>query len=555
MFTQALIQLYNALRAMGNVWGKNKKWIPDLMADTNDDSFDDMNAEELGGRLLAKLDGMINMARKMLDAMDEEEKNKENRIQGWASGDTLNASYLDSKVKCPSPDSTTLFLPEQKVLMTFGELAEASCSHPLHMPLRLQSLGQLSPNLVRQLSFSKSPPASPKSISSMEQEMAVDKQKQRTSATASNHSLVVARRKNAENNTTQSINPSSAVAYHTPPPTVQPSIRPSPPPPPPILLANGSVPQPSSPAIKASKSAPPPPPVLCLALRAKKTNTKLKKSSQMGNLYRLLKGKVEGPSLNNKQGKLKSHIGGAAGGKQGMADALAEMARRSAYFQQIEADVQNHAKSIMEVKAALISFKTNNMIELANFHRYVEQHLEKLSDETQVLARFEGFPSRKLETLRMAAALFAKLEGMITTLENTKVERPLGQLLQRVETYLTKVKREIDALERTKDEESKRFQSQNIFFNFDILVKVKESMVDVSSNCMELALTDAKDAKALANGPGSNCSGQPVACQKLLWRTFQLAYQVYSFAGGHDDRAERLTRELAKEIENIPDQE
>lgn len=50
------------------------------------------------------------------------------------------------------------------------------------------------------------------------------------------------------------------------------------------------------------------------------------------------------------------------------------------------------------------------------------------------------------------------------------------------------IKRELDALERTKDEESKRFQSHNIHFDFNILMRIKESMVDVSSSCMELAL-------------------------------------------------------------------
>ncbi|PNX67820.1 hypothetical protein L195_g055833, partial [Trifolium pratense] len=39
---------------------------------------------------------------------------------------------------------------------------------------------------------------------------------------------------------------------------------------------------------------------------------------------------------------------------------------------------------------------------------------------------------------------------------------------------------------------------------------------------------------------------------KMLWRAFQLAFRVYTFAGGHDDRADKLTRELAKEIESGP---
>lgn len=46
----------------------------------------------------------------------------------------------------------------------------------------------------------------------------------------------------------------------------------------------------------------------------------------------------------------------------------------------------------------------------------------------------------------------------------------------------------MDALERTKDEESKRMQSRNIHFDFNILLQIKESMVDVSSSCIELAL-------------------------------------------------------------------
>lgn len=50
------------------------------------------------------------------------------------------------------------------------------------------------------------------------------------------------------------------------------------------------------------------------------------------------------------------------------------------------------------------------------------------------------------------------------------------------------MKVEVDALERTKDEESKKFKSHKIHFDFSILIHIKELMVDVSSGCMELAL-------------------------------------------------------------------
>jgi hypothetical protein len=56
-----------------------------------------------------------------------------------------------------------------------------------------------------------------------------------------------------------------------------------------------------------------------------------------------------------------------------------------------------------------------------------------------VLARFEGFPTKKLESLRTATALYSKLEGIATTLENWKVMPPLGQLLDKVDSYFNKV--------------------------------------------------------------------------------------------------------------------
>ncbi|KAM1245564.1 hypothetical protein ACFX2J_036654 [Malus domestica] len=71
----------------------------------------------------------------------------------------------------------------------------------------------------------------------------------------------------------------------------------------------------------------------------------------MGSLYRLLKRKVKGSSLDGKASNgRKSGIGSSSGGKQGMADALAEITKRSAYFQQTEEDVQKYAKPITEMR-------------------------------------------------------------------------------------------------------------------------------------------------------------------------------------------------------------
>ncbi|XP_061349458.1 uncharacterized protein At4g04980-like [Gastrolobium bilobum] len=343
---------------------------------------------------------------------------------------------------------------------------------------------------------------------------------------------------------------SAAVAVRMPPPPPPPgsATTAAPPPPPPLMsLKGGSIPAPPPPVPRGSGGAPPPPPPAAGRCLRPKATTKLKRSTQMGNLYRNLKVKVEGPSLNGKSsaGKKGAVGGGSTGGKQGMADALAEMTKRSSYFQQIEEDVQKYTKQIIELRPKISNFNTKDMKELIKFHKDVESVLEKLTDESQVLSRFEGFPTKKLEALRMAAALYNKLDSILTELQNWKVVTPTGQLLDKAERYVNKIKTELDALERTKDEESKKFKGHNIEFDFHILIKIKEAMVDVSSNCMELALKETRDNAAKNDA-------QKKECGKLLWRAFQFAFKVYTFAGGHDDRADKLTKELAQEIESDP---
>lgn len=57
----------------------------------------------------------------------------------------------------------------------------------------------------------------------------------------------------------------------------------------------------------------------------------------------------------------------------------------------------------------------------------------------QVLARFEDFPSKKLEAIRMSAALHLKLDAIVTTLQNWQIVAPVGKLLDKAEGYFNKV--------------------------------------------------------------------------------------------------------------------
>ena len=56
-----------------------------------------------------------------------------------------------------------------------------------------------------------------------------------------------------------------------------------------------------------------------------------------------------------------------------------------------------------------------------------------------MLARFEGFPSKKLESLRTADALYSKLDGAVSKLKGWKLATPVWKQLDRVEGYFSKV--------------------------------------------------------------------------------------------------------------------
>lgn len=65
--------------------------------------------------------------------------------------------------------------------------------------------------------------------------------------------------------------------------------------------------------------------------------------------------------------------------------------------------------------------------------------LSPIISAKQILARFEEFPTKKLEALRTAGALYRKLDGMMMELQNWKIAAPLPQLMDKVDQCFNKV--------------------------------------------------------------------------------------------------------------------
>jgi hypothetical protein len=55
------------------------------------------------------------------------------------------------------------------------------------------------------------------------------------------------------------------------------------------------------------------------------------------------------------------------------------------------------------------------------------------------LAKFEGFPTKKLEVVRSTATLYSKLSAIVNHLNTWQLATPLSQQLDKVTSYFDKV--------------------------------------------------------------------------------------------------------------------
>ncbi|XP_028761617.1 uncharacterized protein At4g04980-like [Neltuma alba] len=572
MCEQGLVCLYIALKSIGKLWGLTNSM------DGAQESLQNIEFDQLAGKLMANLTFLTASAKEMFSVMDEDEDT--GNVESCRKiKSTLTDIYSRNDVSSQYPDASPSISPKRDPTVVLEETYDVSSSQTHIGPLRNEEIE----NLEQFNLFPSDKPQHDSSVVDEAREIATqitatdqpeegpekpgfEGLKEHFNSNKSDDSEVP---KHEASKEPEATHPAAILPPPAPPPPPRPVAAISssppiplskgseaiPPPPPPMAMTKGAPPPPPPPppmaTTKGGAPTPPPSPLnLVKIVRLKRAASKLKRSSQMSALYRHLRGKVEGSSLkvgNGTSPQIKSKLGACPTGKQGMAEALTEITKRSSYFKKIEEDVVKHEKLILELKAGIASFQTKDMDELIKFQKHVEQNLENLTDETQVLSRFEGFPMKKLESLRAAAALYLKLNGILADLQTWKIMPPVEQLLSKVESYFNKIKGELDALERSKDEEAKKFQSNNIHFDFGILVNIKESLVDVSSGCMELALKEVRETAPSESG-GRNQSNRKSSF-KMLWRAFQLAFRVYSFAGGQDDRADRLSVEVAHEIE------
>jgi len=277
--------------------------------------------------MLATLDCLIKIASEKFDIMEEDSPKK---VFNSSNNSDITSSPLTPKSVLPSPISSTSTL----------------------WSLRIQTVGKLKPIDLKRLSYHMSPQLIEKQDNKIEKGQTIDKEKDHK---VENHEKDTIEDLVFDLNTVEKLDKTMSLPLPPPPPPLplstpqllQSEVAVKIPPPPPPSLGLGSIPVPPPPlSMKPGSSpapappppmprgngaaAPPPPPLGAGRSLKPRATTKLKRSTQLGNLYRTLKGKVEGSSLKGKSSGGRNTAVGArnTGGKQGMADALAEMTKR-----------------------------------------------------------------------------------------------------------------------------------------------------------------------------------------------------------------------------------
>lgn len=239
---------------------------------------------------------------------------------------STSSLFSESNLCCSySPPLTPTSVLPQQITKHSVSLTRSSAS-PFLWSLRLQSVGKLNPIDIKRLSFHIQSPDD--EVMQVDQDMVLPQKPTSEDEIMQVADLDYETNHESENTQTPIIpiihdDHSKTSEPKQVPEMVAPLFRPPlpPPPPPPVPgVGRGS----------GGGGGPPPPPPggagRCLRVKA---TTKLKRSTHLGNLYRTLKGKVEGSSFNGKSCGRRGSIGQTTGGiKQGMADALAEMTKR-----------------------------------------------------------------------------------------------------------------------------------------------------------------------------------------------------------------------------------
>jgi len=233
---------------------------------------------------------------------------------------------------------------------------------------------------------------------------------------------------------------------------------------------------------------------------------------------------------------------------------MAEFIGRSKYFMQIQTELEQYSDLLADLKTRISIFTAKDTPSLIEMYKHVDDALSKLTDESRALKTVPDWPYTRLAELRVAGSRSIKLMDLCKEMENWS-ERPKTQRVEdyvaSIVKYFDRLKRMMEELERSHEDDERRFKLANIFFDFRLMTRLKHSTLLLSRCVLRSVIQEAHKGNISEKGAAADVESWKLAETKaLLWNAVQFSSRVYSFAGGTDDDTVGLVKSVALILQN-----
>jgi len=172
---------------------------------------------------------------------------------------------------------------------------------------------------------------------------------------------------------------------------------------------------------------------------------------------------------------------------------MQELAGKSAFMKQVEADRQRMAPMITDLAAQITAFQPLDMVQVEVFVAEVERRLALLSDEGMVLKTFTSFPEKRLEAMREAVARKRELKNLTTTMDphghkwqaRDSIALELHQVIER----FTEARPKVEWYMREAESIRKSLRAHAVPFDMDLVKGAQHAPLGLAKYAMRMLFT------------------------------------------------------------------
>lgn len=328
-----------------------------------------------------------------------------------------------------------------------------------------------------------------------------------------------------------------------PPPPPPPGSRPPPPPPPP------APPLPSGPggvSIDGMNPGPRPPPLAPL-YAPQKEDPYNRNTAGVINLYQqVIRDMVVKPTAEKRK---KVYEG------QGMPANLLEALknRDNSYNKVVAQEEEEYRSRIEQWSEEVCHCQPVTMDDLDLFVRQMDNNLSNLTEETQVLKRFERWPEARYDTFREAAVLYRSMVQKRHQMRNWNTESSDCQAARSlIHKYFNEVAWAVEQYQKEREATERSYREQGVPWNPQVVKDVQLESLRLIVDYMRHVVREVEEMEQTSEAEGG--ASKPVLERQydLLKQALEFAYKGQQFTGGNwNADCDQVFEVLAKKLIDV----